>query len=63
MQDFDVFFKSLGADFFTYVEEQLLSNPLVVNAPTEEMKRHCEIAIISSLILKEYHTWLSEQFS
>lgn len=63
MNSFKDFYKTLDADFFHDVELELHSNSLLENSPTEEMKRHCEISIISSLILMRYHEWLSEQLS
>lgn len=59
MKTFDDFIKLLDAEFF-YDIENGLSEPLVVNAPTEESKRHIEAATISVMILKKYHEWLSE---
>lgn len=63
MKSYKDFFDSLGAEFFHELESELHSNQFVLNAPTEEMKRHCEISVISSIILGKYHEWLSEQLS
>lgn len=63
MKSYKDFFNSLGAEFFHDLEVELHSNQFVANAPTEEMKRHCETVIISSLLLGKYHEWLSEQLS
>lgn len=63
MKSYKDFFDSLGEEFFYNLEVELHSNQFVVNAPTAEMKQHCEITIISSLLLGKYHEWLSEQLS
>lgn len=63
MKSFEEFFKTLDVKFFHDIEVELKSNSFVVNAPTEEIKRHCEITVISSLVLGKYHEWLAEQLS
>lgn len=61
MKEYEKFLKTLDADFFTVIENELATNSVFLNAPNETVKRHTETAIITTLILAKYHEWQNEE--
>lgn len=60
MKNYIDFIKTLDAEFYVSMANQLHNNDIFLDAPNEEAKRHAEIAIIASFILGEYHEWMTE---